>query len=108
MLAAPPNSAAEEDVRVLLDTGRVRLERIVSRGHRSPDGFWFDQEEGEWVALLRGRARLRLAEPDEEVELGPGDWIDLPAHRRHRVEWTDPEQPTIWLAVFYAAPEETS
>ncbi|HSM14317.1 MAG TPA: cupin domain-containing protein [Thermoanaerobaculia bacterium] len=92
-----------ERVEVLFRTGGVRIERIESRGHRSPEGFWYDQDEGEWVTVVAGRARLRLADPDEVVELGPGDWIDLPAHRRHRVEWTDPERDTVWLAVFYPA-----
>jgi cupin 2 domain-containing protein len=92
-----------ERIEVLLRTGGVRIERIVSRGHRSPEGFWYNQDEGEWVTVVEGRARLRLADPDGVVELGPGDWIDLPAHRRHRVEWTDPERDTVWLAVFYTA-----
>ncbi len=101
--AGVPGGSTGEEVTVLLERSGVRIERIVSRGHRSPEGFWYDQAEGEWVTLVAGRARLRLADPDEVVELGPGDWIDLPAHRRHRVEWTDPEQDTVWLVVFYPA-----
>jgi len=27
--------------------------------------------------------------------------VDLPAKCRHRVDWTDPDEPTVWLAVFY-------
>ena len=85
----------------LLQRPGCRVERIVSRGHASPPGFWYDQREGEWVALLRGRAVLRLQEGDRRVEMGPGDYIELPAGCRHRVEWTHPEEDTVWLAVFY-------
>lgn len=94
-------ASAEERFDTLLEQGGCRLERIVSRGHHSPEGFWYDQHEGELVLLVSGRARLRLQEPDETLELGPGDYIDIAAHRRHRVEWTDPAHPTIWLALFY-------
>lgn len=81
----------------------VRIERIVSHGQASPPGFWYDQDEAEWVLLLTGAARLRFADERVERVLGPGDYLDIKAHRRHRVEWTDPTQPTIWLAVFYRA-----
>ena len=80
---------------------QVRIERIVSTGQASPPGFWYDQDWGEWVVLLSGAARLRLAEEAEARRLAPGDWVDIPAHCRHRVEWTDPDQPTVWLAVHY-------
>ena len=79
----------------------ARIERIVSRGHASAPGFWYDQEETEWVAVLAGRARLAFEGRDEPVDLAPGDWLEIPAHVRHRVEWTDPEQDTVWLAIFY-------
>jgi cupin 2 domain-containing protein len=93
--------SAQEQIQRLLETGHVRLERIVSHGHASPDGFWYDQKEHEWVVVLSGAARLRLEGAREAVEMGPGDFIHLPAHRRHRVEWTSPDEPTVWLAVFY-------
>ncbi len=83
----------------LLQSAQVRIEKIVSYGHASPDGFWYDQDEHEWVVVLRGLARLTIA--DECVALKPGDFINIPAHRRHRVEWTTPDEPTIWLAIFY-------
>jgi cupin 2 domain-containing protein len=89
----------------LLSCGNVRIERIVSRGHASPRGFWYDQEEDEWVAVLSGGARLAV-EGDGVREMGPGDWAWLPAHLRHRVEWTDPEVETVWLAVFIVGPED--
>ena len=85
---------------VLLATGEgVRIERIVSRGHASPPGFWYDQDEDEWVLLVAGAARLEV-DGEGEIELRAGDWIDLPRHLRHRVSWTDPARDTIWLAVF--------
>jgi cupin 2 domain-containing protein len=82
-------------------TGSLRIERIVSRGHSSPEGFWYEQEEDEWVALLQGEARLQFRDPEELVELQPGDHLLIPAHRPHRVAWTTPEAETIWLAVFH-------
>ncbi len=88
-----------------LASGRgVRVERIVSHGHRSPPGFWYDQAEAEWVVLLAGGARLAF-DDGREVTLTPGDHLLLPPHTRHRVAWTDPTQATIWLAVFYEEPE---
>ena len=91
----------EELLTTLAERPGGRIERIVSTGQASPPGFWYDQEWGEWVVLLSGAARLRLAEEAEARQLAPGDWVDIPAHYRHRVEWTDPDQPTVWLAVHY-------
>ena len=89
----------EELLTTLAERPGVRIERIVSTGQASPPGFWYDQDWGEWVVLLSGAARLRFADEDEARYLGPGDWVDIPAHCRHRVEWTDLDQPTVWLAV---------
>jgi cupin 2 domain-containing protein len=83
----------------LLEAANVRIERIVSQGHTSPDGFWYDQDRHEWVVVLKGAARLRFE--DRIVEMKPGDFINIPAHKKHRVEWTTPDEPTIWLAVHY-------
>jgi cupin 2 domain-containing protein len=94
----PPN-LSDELFTTLLDARDVRIERIVSHGHASPEGFWYDQDEHEWVALLKGAARLRFE--NETIELQPGDFLNVPAHKKHRVEWTTPDEPTIWLAVFY-------
>lgn len=92
----------EELTEVLAAGERFRLERIVSRGHHSPDGFWYDQSEQEWVALLAGAARLRFESGSEPIELGPGDSLLIPAGERHRVEWTDPDCETVWLALFFS------
>ena len=79
----------------------LRIERIVSTGQCSPENFWYDQQEGEWVIVLQGEAKLRLE--DRVVHLKAGDHLDIPPHCRHRVDWTSSEQATIWLAVFYTA-----
>jgi cupin 2 domain-containing protein len=98
----PPDSTAEifQD---LLATPHFRLERIVSSGQATPPGEWFDQETHEWVVLLTGNAGLRFADEPEPRVLSPGDHLLIPAHRRHRVEWTDPAAPTVWLALHYPA-----
>jgi len=96
-----PARMAAELVDVLARGEGVRVERVVSWGQASPPGFWYDQAEHEWVALLTGEARLRFEEGDRVVSLAPGDALTIPAHVRHRVEWTDPGQPSVWLAVFY-------
>ena len=94
-----PTGRADEVFTTLLASGEVRIERIVSHGQASPDGFWYDQTQHEWVLVLRGAARLRIG--DEVVELQPGDHVNIPAGRTHRVEWTSAEEPTVWLAVHY-------
>lgn len=94
-----PGRLPDEVFTTLLDAPGVRIERIVSHGHASPEGFWYDQDQHEWVMVLQGAARLRFE--DGRRELRPGDFVNIPAHRKHRVEWTTPDEPTIWLAVFY-------
>jgi len=91
----------EELVETLAQSNHVRVERIVSWGQASPEGFWYDQPQHEWVAVLRGEARLVLEGEDHPIPMRPGDFLTIPAHRRHRVEWTTPDTPTVWLAVFY-------
>ncbi len=99
LFADIPAHLPDELFTTLLDAAHVRIERIVTHGHTSPDGFWYDQVRHEWVVLLKGAARLRFE--DEAVEMKPGDSVNIPAHRKHRVEWTTPDEPTIWLAVHY-------
>ena len=94
-----PERLPNELVETLLSAADVRIERIVSQGHASPKDFWYDQDWHEWVLVLQGAARVRFE--DVVVELNPGDFINIPAHRRHRVDWTDPAQKTIWLAIHY-------
>jgi cupin 2 domain-containing protein len=97
LFADLPAHLPHELIVTLLEAAHVRIERIVSHGHTSPEGFWYDQEQIEWVVLLKGAARLRFEE--ETVEMKPGDFVTIPARRKHRVEWTTPDEPTIWLAV---------
>lgn len=96
-----PDAGGGEVAETLLAAPGMRLERIVSLGQSSPPGFWYDQDEAEWVLLLAGAARLRFADETEDRVLGPGDHVHIAPHRRHRVEWTDPAVPTVWLAVFH-------
>ena len=85
-----------------LASGRsVRIIRIVSTGHTTPEGEWYDQEDTEWVVVLKGVARLGFADGRDDLEMGPGDHVLLPAHCRHRVTWTTPDEPTVWLAVHF-------
>ena len=96
-----PVDVPEELFERLAGSDGVRVERIISDGQSSPAGFWYDQEQNEWVMVLREKAGLRFADSEELVVLGPGEWIDIPAHAKHRVEWTEAGEKTIWLAVFY-------
>ena len=101
LLCPLPDEFTAERVDELLARPGLRIVRIVSLGQASPPGFWYDQAEGEWVLVLAGAAQLRFADEAEARLLAPGDWLDITPHRRHRVEWTDPAAPTVWLAVFY-------
>ena len=95
-----PEASGGEVGETILARPGLRIERIVSLGQHSPPGFWYDQTAAEWVLLLAGAARLRFADEADERLLGPGDCLMIAAHRRHRVEWTDPATATVWLAVF--------
>lgn len=99
LFADLPENLPDELLTPLLEATNARIERIVSHGHVSPEGFWYDQDENEWVIVLKGAATLRFE--DSVVEMKPGDFVNIPAHRKHRVEWTTPDELTIWLAVFY-------
>ena len=98
-----PRTLTEELIEVLAENEHVRIERIVSTGHASHEGFWYDQEEHEWVVVLRGEAKLLFECDDEPIHMKPGDFVNIPAHRKHRVESTTPDEPTVWLAVFYGS-----
>jgi cupin 2 domain-containing protein len=104
LLSPLPDARADEVIDALLTRPGLRIERIVSWGQASPPGFWYDQEEGEWILLLAGAAGLRFEDETEPRQLVPGDCLDIAPHRRHRVDWTNPATPTVWLAVFYRSP----
>lgn len=99
VFAELPTDLPEELIETLQEGDGLRIERIVSQGHASPEGFWYDQDRHEWVLVLQESARLRLEGVETPVELKAGDYLNIPAHQRHRVDWTDPSKPTIWLAV---------
>ena len=95
-----PESLPEELFETLVKTGTVHIERIVSRGHTSPEEGWYDQDKNEFVLLLKGAARLEF-EDGRVIELEAGDCLEIAPHQRHRVAWTDRAGETVWLAVFY-------
>ena len=95
-----PADLPDELFERLVRTDAVHIERIVSRGHCTPAGEWYEQPRAEWVLLVRGAARLQFAD-GREVEMGPGDWIEIAANEMHRVAWTEPGCDTVWLAVHY-------
>jgi cupin 2 domain-containing protein len=94
-----PTLLPEELIEKMVDSKEVRIERIVSTGHTSPPGFWYDSAESEWVVVLRGEATLAFE--DETRILKPGDYVLIPPHRKHRVNSTSTKEPTVWLAVFF-------
>lgn len=96
-----PAQLPEEVFDTLLQGRAVRVERIISHGQSSPPDFWYDQPDHEWVVLLSGNAGLRFAGESDTVVLRPGDYLNIPAGTRHRVEWTSTQQPTVWLALHY-------
>lgn len=101
LLAAVPHRLKEEQFTELAVSEHVRIERIVSRGQASADGEWYDEDEAEWVLVIAGAARLLFEGEATPRSLAPGDYVYIPPHKRHRVEWTDPHQPTVWLAVHF-------
>jgi len=96
-----PDAANAEVFETLVSNGVVRIERITSRGQASPAGFWYEQAQREFVLLVTGRAALEIDGSAQPIELSPGDWLDIPAHCRHRVLWTATDETTLWLAVHW-------
>jgi cupin 2 domain-containing protein len=94
-----PQPLPKEAVEILMQADDVRIERIVSHGHASAADFWYDQSQHEWVIVLKGAARLQFEEG--MVALKPGDFLNIPAFKKHRVDWTTPDEPTVWLGVRY-------
>lgn len=100
LYTAIPNTIDEEQFEALLRGEQVRIERILSKGQTSPAEGWYDQEEHEWVLVLEGRGIIGFAD-GREVKLQKGDYLHIPAHVKHKVLWTDPDNITLWLCVFY-------
>lgn len=95
-----PHCLDKELFQCLLKHDTITIERIISKGHRSAESDWYDQEENEWVMVLKGKAVLSF-EDQSSIQLNEGDFINIPSHKKHRVAWTDPDNETIWLAVHY-------
>lgn len=96
-----PDNLPEELCESILRNPHFKIGRIVSRGHASPEHAWYDQATSEWVLLLKGSARLLFKDERQEVTMAPGDFLNIDAHREHRVVWTDPNEETVWLVVHY-------
>jgi len=101
LLAALPAERTREVSETLLEAPGLRLERIVSRGQATPAGQWYDAPAAEWVLLLSGSAGVRFADEALTRTLRPGDPMLIPAHCRHRVEWSSSDPPAIWLALHH-------
>ncbi|MCE7606538.1 cupin domain-containing protein [Vibrio fluvialis] len=95
-----PAELLNEQFTDLLRHHHVRIERILSKGHTSPESGWYDQDEHEWVLVLQGCGTVEF-DNGESTTLNVGDYLNIPAHTRHKVCYTSPEQVTLWLAVFY-------
>lgn len=100
IFASLPKNLDSEVFEEILVASTVRVERIVSKGHRTDEGSWYDQDENEWVMVLEGSASLEF-EDGSKCDLAAGDYLNIPAHLKHRVAWMDPDAITLWLALFY-------
>lgn len=94
-----PDKLDNELFEVLLQSKNIKIQRIVSKGHVSPETGWYDQHQNEWVLVVKGEAVITFEH--EEVSLSPGSYMNIPAHSKHKVSWTDPHSETIWLAIYY-------
>ena len=96
-----PKDLDQEAFEEIINSGNFRIERIMSRGHSTPPGQWYDQDQDEWVIVLAGSAALLFEGSEHAITLKPGDYVNIPAHVKHKVEWTNQAEETIWLAVHY-------
>lgn len=100
LLSLIPDHIDHEQIEGILHHDNIRIERILSQGQTSPDNGWYDQDENEWVLVIQGAGEITFEDGDI-VKMHPGDHINIPAHHRHKVSWTDPDHVTVWLAIFY-------
>lgn len=94
-----PTSIPDEIFETIISTQNLKIERIISKGQKSESDFWYDQNQSEWILVVKGEARLQFE--DKTISLSAGDYLSIAPHQKHRVDWTTPEEETIWLAVFY-------
>lgn len=99
LLCDIPADLPVELVHTIVAADGTRIERVVSKGHQSAPDFWYDQDQNEWVFLAKGEARLQFQ--SQTLHLKAGDYVNIPAHQKHRVAWTTPDEETVWLAIFY-------
>ena len=95
-----PENLDEEIFEQLIESKNIKIERIISKGHTSPKTGWYDQEQNEWVIVLKGEAIIAFKN-EADIHLTSGSHINIPAHTSHKVKWTTPDQETIWLAIHY-------
>ena len=96
-----PDNLAKEAFETIVQSKDIKIERIISIGHTSPETGWYDQEKNEWVMILKGDAIITF-ENEKEIRLNEGSYLNIPAHTKHRVSWTSQKTETIWLAIFYS------
>ena len=96
-----PRHMDDEVFDTILASNSFEIKRIVSKGNQSPPDYWYDQAKNEWLMVLKGAAGLKFENSKKLVEMMPGDYVHIPAHCKHRLEWTDPDAETVWLAVYY-------
>ena len=96
-----PKQIPDEIIECVLSNDNITIERIISKGHNTPIDQYYDQEKSEWIIILQGQAVLSFEEPHKEVRMKVGDYLLIPAHKRHRVEWTKPDSETLWLAIYF-------
>ena len=101
IFAKIPKDLPQEIFENIIVSESVKIERIISDGHTSPKEGWYDSELNEWVILLQGNAVLEFKDA-VSIELDVGDFINIPAHTKHKVTYTSSEEKTVWLAVHYA------
>jgi cupin 2 domain-containing protein len=97
-----PNDLREEFFETITKNKDLRIERIVSSGQVTPLGEWLCQEENEWVILLSGEAEVVFEDGSPSPRMRPGSYLLIESGRKHRVEYTDPNQKTVWLAIHYS------
>ena len=96
-----PGDLTEEIFETIVHGNNIRIERIISKGHTSPDTGWYDQRQNEWIIILKGNAIITF-EGDKEIRLNEGSYLDIAAHTKHKVSWTSQKTETIWLAIYYS------
>ncbi|HZJ93693.1 MAG TPA: cupin domain-containing protein [Thiopseudomonas sp.] len=101
IFASLPNEISDEIFETIATGKNIKIERIISQGHSSPATGWYDQSEHEWVIVLTGAAKIEL-ENQKPVHLVAGSYLNIPAHSKHKVAWTDPDTQTVWLAIHYS------